>query len=171
MTLDLEEDPFSFRVTRTSTKEVLFDSSSASLIFESEYLRLRTSLPVDPNLYGLGENSDSFRLPTSNYFHTFWNEGEGYLPKGANLYGSHPIYYDHRGANGTHAVFLVNSNGMKVNIDQSATEGQYLEYNTLGGVFDFYFISGSTPKEASMQYAELIGHPAMMPYWGFGYHQ
>jgi hypothetical protein len=25
---------------------------------------------------------------------------------------AHPVYYDHRGDNGTHAVFLLNSDGM-----------------------------------------------------------
>ena len=76
MTFHLEEDPFSFGVLRTSTGEVLFDTSGSALVFESEYLRLRTSLPSDPNLYGLGESADSLRLPTSNYHHTFWNAGE-----------------------------------------------------------------------------------------------
>lgn len=167
---NVEESPFSFSVSRKSTGEILFDTSGTSLIFESEYLKLRTSLPMDPNLYGLGESADSLRLPTSNYFHTFWNAGEPFLPKQTNLYGSHNIYYDHRGTNGTHAVFLLSSSGVKVNIDQD-DDGQYLEYNSLGGVFDFYFMSGSTPKQASMEVAATIGYPAMMPYWGFGFHQ
>ena len=171
MTFHLEKEPFSFRVTRSSTGEVLFDTSGSSLIFESQYMRLRTSLPPDPNLYGLGESADDLRLPTSNYHHTFWNAGEPYLPKETNLYGAHNVYYDHRGSNGTHAVYLLNSNGIKVNIDGSADEGQYLEYNSHGGVFDFYFLSGSNPKEVAMQYAEVVGYPTMMPYWGFGYHQ
>jgi alpha-glucosidase len=57
----------------------------------------------------------------------------------------------------------MNSNGVKVNIDQDS-DGQYLEYNTLGGVMDLYFMSGSNPKEVSMQYGEMIGLPAMMPW-------
>jgi alpha-glucosidase len=51
------------------------------------------------------------------------------------------------------------------------TDGQYLEYNTLGGAIDLYFLAGPTPKEVSMQYSEVVGRPVMMPYWGFGYHQ
>ncbi|KAK3715894.1 hypothetical protein LTR37_006877 [Vermiconidia calcicola] len=171
MTFKLQADPFSFTVSRSSTGEILFDTSGSSLIFESQYLRLRTHLPADPNLYGLGESADSLRLPTSNYAHTFWNAGEPLIPKGQNLYGSHNIYYDHRGSNGTHSVFFMNSNGIEVKIDKDTDGGQYLEYNALGGVFDFYFMIGSTPKKTSMQYAELIGHAALMPYWGFGFHQ
>ena len=92
---------------------------------------------MDPNRYGLGENSDPFRLPTNDYHHMFWDAREGDLPENANLSGTHDIYYDHRGVNGTHAVFLLNSNGMKFDINKSAETGQYLEYNSLGGVFDF----------------------------------
>ena len=58
--------PFSFSVMRRKTGEVLFDTSAASIVFESQYLRLRTSLPENPNLYGLGEHSDPFRLNTTN---------------------------------------------------------------------------------------------------------
>ena len=45
-----ETSPFSFRITRKSNGEVLFDSSAAPLIFEDQYVRLHTSLPEDPNI-------------------------------------------------------------------------------------------------------------------------
>lgn len=53
------EQPFSFSVVRTATNETLFDTAGSPLIFESQYLRLRTQLPNEPNLYGLGEHSDA----------------------------------------------------------------------------------------------------------------
>lgn len=49
-------------------------------------------------------------------------------------------------------------------------KGQYLEYNSLGGVLDFYFVAGPSPIEVSRQYAEIVGLPAMQPYWGLGFH-
>ncbi|KAK0950431.1 hypothetical protein LTS01_025591 [Friedmanniomyces endolithicus] len=163
------ESPFSFSVLRRSTNETLFDTSAASLIFESQYLRLRTSLPASPSLYGLGEHTDPFMLNTTNYTRTIWNRDAYLIPPGTNLYGDHPVYFDHRGANGTHGVFLLNSNGMNIVIDD--TDGQYLEYNTLGGVLDFYFLAGSSPVQVAQQYSEVVGKSAMMPYWGFGFHQ
>ncbi|KAJ4356810.1 uncharacterized protein N0V89_004847 [Didymosphaeria variabile] len=163
------EKPFSFRVVRKSTNETLFDTSAASLVFESQYLRLRTSLPDAPHLYGLGEHTDPFQLNTTNYTRTMWNRDAYGVPGGTNLYGHHPIYFDHRGSSGTHGVFLLSSNGMDIKIDN--TDGQFLEYNTLGGVLDFYFIAGPTPKDVAVQYSEIVGKPAMQPYWGFGFHQ
>lgn len=78
------------------------------------------------------------------------------------------MYYDHRGQHGTHGVFLLNSNGMDIKIDKTKDGKQYLEYNTLGGVFDFYFFTGATPKDASIEYAKVVGLPAMQSYWTFG---
>ncbi|KAJ5268560.1 hypothetical protein N7505_004318 [Penicillium chrysogenum] len=165
---DFEEYPFSFRVLRE--EEVLFDTSDTNIIFQSQYLNLRTWLPDDPNLYGLGEHTDSLRLPTTDYTRTIWNRDAYSVPSDSNLYGTHPIYVDHRGENGTHGVFFLNSNGMDIKIDKTADGKQYLEYNTLGGVLDFYFMAGPTPKEVSEQYSEVVGLPAMQSYWTFGYH-
>ena len=57
---------------------------------------------------------------------------------------------------------------MDVKINNTQADGQYLEYNTLGGVFDFYFMAGPTPVNVASQYANIVGLPAMMPYWGLG---
>ncbi|KAJ6780753.1 hypothetical protein PWT90_04628 [Aphanocladium album] len=168
---DYKSNPFSFSVSRTKTGEVLFDSSAASLVFESQYLRLRTRLPASPNLYGLGEHTDSMRLPTSGYTRTLWNLDNPGVGQNQNLYGSHPIYYDHREGSGTHGVFLLNSNGMDIRIDSDKDGHQYLEYNTIGGIFDFYFLAGPSPIEVSKQYAQVAGLPALTPYSGLGLHQ
>ncbi|KAK3689038.1 glycosyl hydrolases family 31-domain-containing protein [Podospora appendiculata] len=168
---NLVKSPFSFQVTRASTGEVLFDTSAAPLIFEWQYVRLRTRLPKNANLYGLGEHSDDFRLPTTNYRRTFWNAESPFIPPGQNLYGSHPVYFDHRGQAGTHGVFLLSASGMDININQTDAGDQYLEYNTIGGVLDFYFLAGPEPAAVSKQYAQVVGLPAMVPYWTLGFQQ
>ena len=165
------DSPFSFAIKRKSSGDTLFDTSGSPLIFESQYLRLRTSLPANPNLYGLGEHSDSFRLNTSGYTRTLWSRDAYGIPPGTNLYGNHPVYYDNRDANATHAVFLLNSNGMDIKIDKTDDAGQYLEYNANGGIVDLYFMAGPSPIAAAQQYSEVAGKAAMMPYWGLGLHQ
>lgn len=166
---DVKENPFSFKISRRSNKEVLFDSSAAGLIIEDQYLRLRTNLPKDTNLYGLGEHTDSFRFSTDGYRRTIFNADVPGIPQKENLYGSHPIYLEHR-ASGSHGVFLLNSNGMDVFIDKDADGEQYLEYNTIGGVFDFYFLAGPSPIEVTKQYSEVAGLPVTIPYAGLGFH-
>ncbi len=159
-------------MARAATGEVLFDTAAASLVFQTQYLRLRTRLPDSPNLYGLGEHSDPLRLNTTGYVRTLWSQDAYLTPNGANLYGNHPVYFDHRpAAAATHGVFLLNSNGMDVVVDTTGPGGQYLEYNTLGGVLDLYFVAGPEPADVARQYAQIAGLPAMMQYWTFGFHQ
>ena len=168
----LVSSPFSFAVKRKDSGEVLFDTKGSTLIFQSQYLRLRTSLPKNPNIYGLGEDTDAFRRNTTDYTRTLWSRDSYLVPSGTNLYGNHPIYFEHREKSSqTHGVYLHNSNGMDIKINSTAKDGQYLEYNTIGGVLDLYFLAGSSPQDVARQYSEVVGKPVMMPYWSFGYHQ
>lgn len=59
---DVVNDPFSFSVSRRSGGQALFNTTGAELIFQSQYLRVRTQLPEIPHLYGLGEHSDPFQV-------------------------------------------------------------------------------------------------------------
>ncbi|CAE6413351.1 unnamed protein product [Rhizoctonia solani] len=161
-------EPFSFSVSRKNG-EVLFDTKGSALVFEEQYLRLKTAVPNNANIYGLGEHTNTFRLDPANTTRTLWNRDAYGIAPGTNLYGAHPIYFEHR-STGTHAVLLLNSNGMDVKLRQGS-----LEYNTIGGILDLYFIGGnegkSSPADVSRGYAKLAGLPAAVPYWGLGFHQ
>jgi alpha-glucosidase len=160
--LSIEENPFSFTVTRKSNNEVLFSTKGSNIVFESQYLQLRTSLPANPFLYGLGEHTDPLRLPTSDYTRTLWARDAGAVPRNTNLYGTHPVYFEHRAGSGlSHGVLFLNSNGMDIRINDD--DGQYLEYNTIGGVFDFYFLAGPKPFDVAREYSEITQKAAMMP--------
>lgn len=167
--VSVEEEPFSFAVTRKSNGEKIFDTKGSSFIFEDQYWRLRTSLPANPSLYGLGEHTDSLRLPTSDYVRTMWARDAAAVPLKTNLYGTHPVYYEHRESGNSHGVLLLNSNGMDIKINDD--DGQYLEYNVIGGVVDLYFMAGPSPFDVAREYSEITQKAAMMPYWGFGFHQ
>ena len=171
LAVHIVESPFSFSVIRKDSKETIFDTHGSNLIFEDQYLRLRTSLPPEPKLYGLGEHTDPMMLNTTNYSRTLWTRDSDKVPPGRNLYGAHPVYFENRPAsNSAHGVVLLNSNGMDVKIN-SDDQGQYLEYNTIGGIVDLYFLAGPSPVKVAQQYSEVSGKAAMVPYWAFGFHQ
>jgi alpha-glucosidase len=164
--------PFSFSISRASTHEVLFTTAGHPLIFEPQYLRVKTKLPSNPNIYGLGEHTNPFHLPTDNTTLTLWSRDAFGIPTGTNLYGNHPVYFEHRDT-GTHGVLLLNSDGMDIKLTKDGSGASTLEYNVIGGILDFYFFAGSKtdPTEVARQYAEVAGLPAEVPYWSFGFHQ
>jgi alpha-glucosidase len=99
-----------------------------------------------------------------------WARDAGGVPPKSNLYGTHPVYYEHRAESGfSHGVLLLNSNGMDIKIDND--DGQYLEYNVIGGVIDLYFMAGPSPFDVAREYSEITQKAAMMPYWSLGFHQ
>ncbi|KJA15188.1 glycoside hydrolase family 31 protein [Hypholoma sublateritium FD-334 SS-4] len=163
--------PFSFSIHRASTQEVLFTTHGHPLIFEPQYLRVKTKLPDNANIYGLGEHTNAFRLPPDITL-ALWASDVYGVPTNTNLYSSHPVYFEHR-PTGTHGVLLLNSNGMDVKLTGSDAGGPALEYNVIGGVLDFYFLAGSEtdPTAVARQYAAITGFPAEVPYWTFGLHQ
>ncbi|KAL0372609.1 UNVERIFIED_CONTAM: Alpha-xylosidase 1 [Sesamum calycinum] len=169
-------DPFSFSVKRKSNGQILFDSTSEEsdpyngLVFKDQYLELSTKLPKDASLYGLGENTQPHGIKLyPNEPYTLYTTDVSAINLNADLYGSHPVYMDLRNVEGeayTHAVLLLNSNGMDV-----FYRGNSLTYKVIGGVFDLYFFSGPSPLDVVDQYTSFIGRPAAMPYWAFGFHQ
>ncbi|KAM5567709.1 alpha-xylosidase 1 [Rosa sericea] len=169
-------DPFGFVVKRKSDKQVLFNTSSDSsdpygeMVFKDQYLEISTKLPKDASLYGLGENSQPHGIKLyPNEPYTLYTTDVSAINLNTDLYGSHPVYMDLRNVGGeayAHAVLLLNSNGMEV-----FYRGNSLTYKVIGGVFDFYFFSGTSPLTVVDQYTSFIGRPAPMPYWSLGFHQ
>ncbi|KAI0933026.1 hypothetical protein AcW1_000034 [Taiwanofungus camphoratus] len=201
-----ESSPFSFWITRRSEPDAqpLFDTRVSSLpptpippviegdastaldgfplVFEDQYLQLTSALPFGANIYGLGEvvASSGFRRDIGTgggvgSIQTMWARDDA-DPIDQNIYGSHPIYLEHR-FNGTtgraqsHGVFLLSSAGSDILLlTPPSSPVSLIEYRLVGGTLDFYFFSGPSPQKVIEQYGELIGLPTWQPAFGFGFH-
>ncbi|KAH7869303.1 glycosyl hydrolases family 31-domain-containing protein [Lentinula edodes] len=204
LVFNYEPSPFSFWITRRSNPDAtpLFDTRFSSLpkpplapvipddnstaldgfslVFEDQYLQLTSSLPLDANIYGLGEviASSGFRRNVASNggsIQTLWARDIA-DPIDQNMYGNHPVYVEHRFNETTneaqsHGVFLFSSSGADILLLTPPGASQSLvQYRMIGGVFDFYFFSGPTPHAVIEQYGALVGLPSWIPSWAFGFH-
>jgi alpha-glucosidase (family GH31 glycosyl hydrolase) len=157
--------PASFVVTRKSDGVVLMNASG--LQFGDTYLSISTSLDTKsgPNVYGLGEHVDPFRLSTNSHSYTMWS-ADVQTPVDENLYGSHPFYLELHNDGTADGVFLRSSNGMDVFL-----YSDHATFNVNGGVIDLYLLTGPSPTQVIQQYHQVIGKPMVPPYWSLGWHQ
>ncbi|PGH18398.1 hypothetical protein AJ79_00466 [Helicocarpus griseus UAMH5409] len=182
------EPSFSFKVTRKSTGDVLFDTQGTVLVFENQFVEFTSSLPQNHNLYGLGERIHGLRL-AKNFTATIYAADVG-DPVDTNLYGSHPFYLDTRYfevqedgelvpmadeehdtsrkyVSYSHGVFLRNAHGHEILLQPDS-----LTWRTLGGSIDLYFYSGPSQPEVTKSFQlSAIGLPPLQQYYTFGFHQ
>ncbi|KAH9947335.1 glycosyl hydrolases family 31-domain-containing protein [Amylocystis lapponica] len=206
LVFNYEQSPFAFWITRRAEPDAqpLFDTRASSLpptpippviatdnstaldgfplVFEDQYLQLTSALPYGANIYGLGEvvASSGFRRDVGTgggvgTVQTMWalDDADGV---DQNLYGSHPIYIEHRYNETTrraqsHGVFLLSAAGSDILLlTPPASPVSLIEYRLVGGTLDLYFFAGPSNQAVIEQYGALVGHPTWQPAWGFGFH-
>ncbi|KAF8132870.1 glycoside hydrolase family 31 protein [Boletus edulis] len=206
LVFNYDPSPFAFWITRRSDPEAMpiFDTRITSfpstpippfntsdprtafdgfpLVFEDQYLQVASALPYGTNIYGLGEviASSGFRRDIGTdggvgTIQTLWARDVG-DPIDQNMYGSHPIYLEHRfnettNTSSSSGVLLLSSAGSDIFLQTPAnSKVSLIEYRMIGGILDFYFFSGPTDMEVIAQYGATIGFPMWQPAWGFGFH-
>ncbi|KAG1814614.1 glycoside hydrolase family 31 protein [Suillus subaureus] len=206
LVFNFDAAPFAFWITRRSDPDAmpLFDTRTSSLpptpippfnasdpstafdgfplVFEDQYLQVASALPYGTNIYGLGEviASSGFRRDIGTdggvgTIQTHWARDVA-DPIDQNMYGSHPIYVEHRynattGKASASGVLLLSSAGSDTFLQTPPnSKVSLIEYRMIGGILDFYFFSGPSDAEVIAQYGSVIGYPMWQPAWGFGFH-
>ena len=105
-----------------------------------------------------------------NTTYTLWNTDMPASNFDNSLYGSHPFYIQVSKTGKAHGVLFLNSNAMDVTLTESADQGNTIGIQSTGGLVDLYIFAGPTPSDVVRQYLEVVGRPALVPYWSLGFH-
>lgn len=154
-------------VVRSATGAIIFQTHLGKLIYTNQFIQLNTKID-SPFVYGLGEHYDTF-LKKADAFRAYslFHMDMTPQPEGRRTYGAFPFFVNldsnQQTANG---VYLRSSNGMDVIIqsDQSVT------FRSIGGILNFYILSGPEPNDVARQFQNLVGLPSLPPRWALGFH-
>ncbi|XP_021568327.1 putative maltase-glucoamylase-like protein FLJ16351 [Carlito syrichta] len=162
--VEILNNPFGIQIHRRKSKTLIWDSQLPGFTFNDMFLSISTRLPSQ-YIYGFGETEHTaFRRNMSwNTWGMFARDEPPAYKK--NSYGVHPYYMALEKDGSAHGVLLMNSNAMDITLQPTPA----LTYRTTGGILDFYMLLGPTPELVTQQYTELIGRPAMIPYWALGF--
>jgi alpha-glucosidase (family GH31 glycosyl hydrolase) len=124
--------------------------------------------------YDENEIAAAFKVAEAEHFYGLGDGGESFDRKGTErrIWSSHtarigseipsPFIISTKG----YGLFFHNPYEAKIGISNEA-----IHYSALGGTLDCYFIYGPSYQEILRNYYELLGYPAMLPKWAFGYQQ
>lgn len=162
--VDIQDDPFSVKITRKVTNEVIFDMKEENLLLSKQYLEFGSSIPT-LDIFGMGERNFQFRLIPGIY--TVWARDEvgdietGQQP-GHNSYGVHPMYLNKEKSGNYFISFLRSSNPFDFTITNQST----INYKIAGGIIHLKFFLGDLYPETSIKrYHEYIEGFGMPPFW------
>ncbi|XP_068215262.1 lysosomal alpha-glucosidase-like [Palaemon carinicauda] len=157
---------FNVSITRNETGEELFNTVFGPLIYSRNYMEITARLSSN-HIYGMGRRGNYIFLPDSDQrprwtlFNTDTDDDDDTMS-----HSSHPFYMNFDKNGSVHGVYLHNAAPMEIGIYPAPA----IVFRALGGSLDFRFFAGPTPQDVTRQYTDMIGKPAMPPYWALGYH-
>eukprot|EP01022_Parablepharisma_sp_SALTPOND_P008024 TRINITY_DN135087_c3_g1_i1.p1 TRINITY_DN135087_c3_g1~~TRINITY_DN135087_c3_g1_i1.p1 ORF type:complete len:1866 (+),score=156.31 TRINITY_DN135087_c3_g1_i1:1756-7353(+) len=165
--------PFAFEISSPEdSRDFVLTSRHFPFVYIKNYMHLKFMVN-GRHLFGLGERIHSFELGDGIYsiFNNDATSEETGVPPGNNMWGSHAFYLVHlHNPHNFAGVFFLNSNPMDIRIRHVGMQTQ-VEHLFIGGIIDAFFFQGGSAEEVIRNYHYVIGRPAPVPYWGFGYHQ
>jgi hypothetical protein len=154
------------------SRDFVFTSRNFPFIYVRNFMHFKFMLN-SRHIFGLGERINKFELSDGLYslFNLDQTAEETGIAPGNNMWGSHAFYvfhfHDPRYFGG---VFFLNSNPMDIKIRHVGMQTQ-VDHIFVGGIIDAFFFQKNTIDNILANYHYIIGKPAPMPYWAFGYHQ
>ncbi len=175
-------DPFAFWVDDPESQQQLLSTEGrrgGSLRYFDKFVELGLWYPSQ-RLFGCGERSmPDFELCHARRIckYTIFNRDAlnpvdmGEPPGAKHTYGSHPFYMMMLPSGLFSGAFFLNSNAQEVEIVRIGDAVVNLYHRSVGGIIDIYFFYPQGAEQLMRKYHDLIGRPAVPPFWALGFHQ
>lgn len=122
---------------------------------------IRFNLTEDEAIYGTGERA--VPLNRRGYKFDLYNKPDYNYGKNAkNLNYSMPVVLS------SNKYLLFIDNYQKATIDIGEAEQNIMEFNSIGGVQQYYIIGGDSDSEISSSFTNLVGRQPIPPRWALG---
>ncbi|KAL3178833.1 hypothetical protein MRX96_009505 [Rhipicephalus microplus] len=152
-------------VYRQGDRQILFETDLSRLVYTPRFVQLVTLVPTT-NLYGLGLGRGPLQRSVLQPHVGFNRDLQALNGSEYFFHGSHPFYmgFDRLGTSfgvyfRTSAIFEVLGHVTPA-----------LTFRSLGGQVDVFVFGGPSPADVVRQYLDVVGRPAMPPFWALGLH-
>lgn len=150
--------------------DVIFNLTS-SLVFQDQYIQfVMSSKASTVATFGFGESTRTHMELNEESVYTPWNTDWFAAGFDASLYGSHPFLLKVDEVGAASGFMFLNSNAMDLTISTGLDGLQRIAVQATGGIIELYIFGGPTPAQVIQQYQQVVGLPAMVPYWSLGFH-
>jgi alpha-glucosidase len=146
-------------------KPMLTDAAPPS--YDGQRFTLNKRLGEAEHIFGLGDKTGPLDRRGRSF--TLWNTDAGITETRDPTYKSIPFYLSVGGESGAYGVLLDNT--WRSWFDFGHRAAGVTSFGADGGPIDYYVIAGGTPARVVERYADLTGHPPLMPKWALGYQQ
>ena len=162
---------FQFSVARDADGKTPIFSIGDNLIFQEQYIQFVVPVPSDVTAtFGFGESTRDHQAISANATRTLWNTDVAAATFDVDLYGAHPFVLQLTSDGLASGYFVLSSNALQGSLQSSGKSDSAFGIQASGGIIDIYVFAGPTPSDVIRQYQEVVGFPAMVPYWSLGFH-
>jgi alpha-glucosidase len=146
---------------------LLADEPSLPMAWNGERVRVWKQMPLLENYYGLGDHPGS--LNRRNRAFTLWNTDSYAFQESTDpIYKSIPFFIGLKEGK-AYGVFF--DNAYRTNFDFGLESPFYYAFGSEGGEINYYYFAGPEPKKIVQEFADLVGHTPLPPYWSLGFQQ
>ena len=166
------KDPAGLELKNTNNGHRYLSTKNRNLVFTDKYLE-QGFLLDSRHIFGFGERQNQFELKEGEY--SSWANGrDNHFDKGVlggHSYGDHPFVLAKLNKGGFVGIFFKNSNSKVMKYQHTGKDQSILNFIATGGVLDFFTFFAEKPEEVIKAYHQVIGVPALVPFWSLGFQQ